>query len=290
MDLPEEATIDQRPMAVLGAGVLGRRIAMMYATRGAEIRLYDTNLDAAQNGAEWAMQELPEVLASIDGAQAGTIVPTDDLATATRDVWLVTEAVPENLELKRSVFAQLDEMLEPDVILASNSSSYPSSAFSDHLSHPERVLNTHFMMPPSARPVELMSNGHTAPEIIAFLADLLGRYGLSPYVAQTESVGFIFNRIWAAIKRESLLVLADGVATPETIDAIFREATGARVGPFRLMDNVGLDVVLDIEEHYAQERDHLPLQIRTLLKHYIDAGKLGSKSGVGFFDDYQKAS
>jgi len=101
-----------------------------------------------------------------------------------------------------------------------------------------------------------------------------------------ESIGFVFNRIWAAIKREALMVLQEGVATPEDVDRIWQEVFGSPAGPFRMMDQVGLDVVRDIEEHYAQIRDGIPEGPRTLLGEYIARGHLGVKTGRGFYADY----
>jgi 3-hydroxybutyryl-CoA dehydrogenase len=103
-----------------------------------------------------------------------------------------------------------------------------------------------------------MSCGQTDPAVIQLLVDLLPGYGLTPYVVQRESMGFIFNRVWAAIKRETLAVVAEGVASPEVVDAIICQATGMKPGPCRLMDAVGLDVVLSIEDNYAQHRPGLP--------------------------------
>ena len=141
----------------------------------------------------------------------------------------------------------VDALSESDAILASNSSSYSSSAFADSVKNPARLLNTHFLMPPGITPVELMSCGQTDPVVIQLLVDVLPGYGLTPYVVQRESMGFIFNRIWAAIKRETLAVAAEGVASAEVVDAIYNQATGSQPGPFRLMDALGLDVVLSIE-------------------------------------------
>jgi len=104
-----------------------------------------------------------------------------------------------------------------------------------------------------------------------------------PFVAHRESTGFIVNRIWAAIERESLAVVADGVSTPEDVDAMWMVNTGAPAGPFRMMDQVGLDVVLDIEDHYAAEDPHLPEGPRRLLHEHVDAGHLGRKTGRGFY-------
>lgn len=276
--------ISHRPIAVLGAGTLGRRIALMLATRGAEVRLYARGAATRDAGVAFAQEQLPAVLATLPGSNAGTIVGVADMEAALADAWLVVESVPEELDLKREILRQADALSAPDAILASNSSSYPSSAFADSVNDPARLLNAHFLMPPAITPVELMSCGQTDPAVIQLLVDVLPGYGLTPYVVQRESMGFIFNRIWAAIKRESLAVVAEGVASAEVVDAIYRQATGTKIGPFRLMDAVGLDVVLSIEEHYAEQRPGLPDAPRTLLKSMIAEGRLGVKSGRGFYE------
>jgi len=281
-ELPEN--IATRPIAILGAGTLGRRIALMLATRGAEVRLYARSAATRDAGVAFAEEHLPGVLTTLPDSKAGTIVGCADIAAALDNAWLVMESVPEDLDLKKDIFKQVDALAEPDAILASNSSSFASSAFSDSVKNPARLLNTHFLMPPGVTPVELMSCGHTDPAVIQLLVDLLPGYGLTPYVVQRESMGFIFNRVWAAIKRETLAVVAEGVASPEVVDAIYNQATGSPLGPFRLMDAVGLDVVLSIEENYARRRPDLPEGPRTLLKKMIAEGRLGVKSGRGFYD------
>jgi 3-hydroxybutyryl-CoA dehydrogenase len=133
-----------------------------------------------------------------------------------------------------------------------------------------------------------MSNGQTDRDLLDTLLTLLPEFGVYPFEACRESTGFIFNRIWAAIKRESLAVVAEGVARPEDIDGMFKVNRRVLDAPFRLMDQVGLDVVLDIENHYAEEFPHLPKNVRDLLQEYVDAGKLGVKTGEGFYT-YPKA-
>jgi 3-hydroxybutyryl-CoA dehydrogenase len=116
------------------------------------------------------------------------------------------------------------------------------------------------------------------------LLTVLPEFDIHPFEARRQSTGFIFNRIWAAIKRESLAVVAEGVARPEDVDAMFKINFRIPAGPFQLMDQVGLDVVLDIENHYAEEFAHLPKGPRKLLHTYVDAGKLGVKTGEGFYE------
>jgi 3-hydroxybutyryl-CoA dehydrogenase len=178
----------------------------------------------------------------------------------------------------------LERLAEPDAILCSNSSSIPTSQIIGKVEHPERVLNTHYQQPPELNAVKLMSCGKTDQGIIDALMEKFPHYGLVPFWVRRESDGFIFNRIWAAIKRECLMVVEEGVAPAEDVDAMWKIFTRAGVPPFRLMDRVGLDVVLAIEEHYAAVREGIPEGPRKLLHEYIDQDRLGVKSGRGFYE------
>ncbi|MEU6770039.1 3-hydroxyacyl-CoA dehydrogenase family protein [Streptomyces sp. NPDC046759] len=277
-----------RPVAVIGAGTLGRRMALMFATRGGLVRIYDLSRSQREAAVNYVGHNVAEVAGRLPGGRPGTAVATADLAAAVQDAWLVIEAVPERLELKKKIFGDLDAIVPADAILASNSSSYASSNFLDHVRHPERVLNIHFYMPPTQNAVDVMSCGKTDRAVLDFVLATLPEFGVSPFEAHKESTGFIFNRVWAAVKRECLELVAQGVSTPQDIDAIFRVNTGLERGPFRMMDQVGLDVVLDIEEHYAAEHPEYPEGPRAVLRDYISRGRLGVKSGAGFHDDYAK--
>ena len=257
----------------------------MLATQG-EVRIFDTSREQLTAAVAFVSSELPSLLERPSGGVAGDVVAAEDLGAAVAGTWLVVEALPEQLELKRQVFAELDSCAPADAVLATNSSSYPSSQMIDGVSRPQRVVNTHFYMPPFSNAVEVMSCGQTDRPVIDRLMDALPAYGLVPFEVHAESVGFIYNRIWAAIKREALSVVAAGVASPEEVDRIFQLSLHSAYGPFRAMDLVGLDVVLDIEEHYAQARDGLPEAPRGLLRDYIEQGRLGVKSGRGFYEDY----
>jgi 3-hydroxybutyryl-CoA dehydrogenase len=282
---PED--VDSRPVAVVGAGTLGRRIALMMANRGGTVHVHEPDAAVRASARRYLDETLPEVAASLEGGALGTVHLMDDLTGALRGAWLVVEAVPERLELKREVFAELDALAEPDAVLASNSSSYATADFADAVSQPERLLNTHFYQPPELNAVELMSSGTTDPAILELLVERLPRHGLPTFVAHARSTGFIFNRVWAAIKRECLRVVADGVSTPADVDAIWRTNFGTSFGPFGLMDRVGLDVVRDIERHYLAEDPTLDDRQLRVLEEYIARGDLGVKTGRGFFEHAQ---
>lgn len=282
------ADVAQRAMAVVGAGTLGQRIALMFATGGGEVRVFDKAPEQREAARRFVEAELPALLERTPGGSPGRIVESHDLAHAVAGAWLVVESLPERLELKEAMFSELDGLTPADTILATNSSSYPSSQMIGGVSRPERVVNTHFYMPPDRNAVEVMSCGRTDEAVIDLLMAVLPDFGLVPFRVRGESVGFIFNRIWAAMKREALAVVAEGVATPEEVDRIYQLALGTRLGLFRAMDRTGLDVILDIEEHYAAERAGIPDGPRRLLREYIEQGRLGVKSGIGFYSDYQE--
>jgi 3-hydroxybutyryl-CoA dehydrogenase len=280
--------IDERPVAVLGAGTLGARIALMLAAGGSAVRIFNRTPERAEAAARQAAERAADVRdeLGLGASSTGEVEVAASVQDAVRGAWLVVESVAEDLALKQEVFRELDRIAEPDAVLATNSSSYPSSRLVEGLEHADRVLNLHFLMPPEFNPVEVMSSGQTDEAIIDALVERLPRYGLIPYRVRRESVGFIFNRVWAAIKREALMVVEEGVSTPEEVDRIWSDVFGTPAGPFRLMDQVGLDVVLAIEDHYAEERDGLPEGPRALLRRYLEEGRLGSKAGRGFYDDY----
>ncbi|RJE21122.1 3-hydroxyacyl-CoA dehydrogenase protein-domain protein [Aspergillus sclerotialis] len=133
-----------------------------------------------------------------------------------------------------------------------------------------------------------MGHKNTDPSKIATLMEQCAEHGFLPFHVKKDSMGYIYNRIWSAIKRETLLLLEEGVCAPQEVDSIFREVLQTPKGPCELMDKVGLDVVLEIEENYAKARSGIPPQPREFVQKMIQDGKLGMKSGKGFYD-YSKS-
>jgi 3-hydroxyacyl-CoA dehydrogenase len=209
---------------------------------------------------------------------------TESMESAVKDAWLVIEALPEKLDLKISMFGQLDQHAPSDCILASNSSSYKSRLMLDKVGAEgrRRVCNMHYYMPPGNNVVELMTCGETESQVLEFLAAKLEDAGMTPAIARKESTGFIFNRLWAAVKRETLLIMAEGVSEPKEIDKLFLKMFQDNpAGPCGMMDAVGLDTVAFIEDNYVKERKLDPTARDWLQKNFVDKGKLGAKSGKG---------
>lgn len=261
----------------------------MYASYGTQVRIYDTSrssLDSAKKFIESALT---------DGNGGGAVglgrhhakvsYHADDLESVVQGVWMVVEALPEKLPLKIDVIGKLDRLTDPSTIIASNSSSYSTREMLERVKRPERVVNTHYYMPPDRNGVEIMSCGQTDPAIINKLIEETERHGFLPFHVKKESLGFIFNRLWAAIKRESLAIVEEDVGDPEAVDSLFQSWFRSELAPFMCMDDVGLDTVLNIEEHYAEELGpSIPEGPRRLCRKMIEEGKLGRKSGQGFYD------
>jgi 3-hydroxybutyryl-CoA dehydrogenase len=277
-------------VGVVGAGFMGAQLALHIAAHGYPVAVVDQSMDALQRmrrGHEEELDRRPatealsanERTAVLERVRAST-----DLAASVENVDLVIEAVPERLDLKRAIFDELDRVCPPRTILATNSSSICISQIEDATQRPDRVLNAHFYPPVWQRPmVELMRGSATSDETVGRVGRFARSVGLTPLMVQKESTGFLFNRVWRAIKRETLHLVDDGVASVDDVDRAWMICWGMPIGPFGIMDMVGLDVVLDIEQVYhaesADPRDAPP----RLLTDKVAAGELGVKAGRGFY-------
>ncbi|KAB8268973.1 hypothetical protein BDV30DRAFT_251794 [Aspergillus minisclerotigenes] len=276
-----------RPVVVLGAGVLGRRIASVFLAGGYNVHIRDPSSQALSDASSYIDSHLQEFKALTPSQRTGGTYKTfTEIPAAVSSAWLVVEAVPEKLPLKISTFAEVDRNAPADCIIASNSSSIKSRLMLDEVKpeRKERVLNMHFTMPPAIRTVELMTDGETSPKLFNLLTGVLKDCGMIPVTARRESTGFVFNRLWAAIKREIMFILAEDVSSPEEIDILWENMfqLPSSLPPCRLMDQIGLDTVAFIEDNYVQERGlDSHMTVDWLREKYISPGKLGLKSGKG---------
>jgi 3-hydroxybutyryl-CoA dehydrogenase len=281
-------------VAVVGAGLLGSQIAAMTAASGRTVRLFDVAPGAANGALDRLRAMLTPVIAEgkldwdLDAVLA-RIEPVTTLADAVASADLVIEAVREDLPTKREVFAEIGR-LNTTAYLATNSSSLPSSLLADVVPDPGKLVNLHFFSEFWDRAmVEVMGCGETTPEIFAAMAAFGRSLGLVTAVVRGESKGFIINRIWRAVKRESLRVIDEGHADPEDVDRLWALFFGTPIGPFGIMDSIGLDVIADIEDSYiAVATDPAEHRSRVLHEH-VATGELGQKTGHGFYN-YPKPS
>ncbi|CAG7918416.1 unnamed protein product [Penicillium olsonii] len=269
-----------RPIAVIGAGVMGRRISMMWVAAGYNVIMCEKSVDDYDGAVDFIMENKDKQASQL-GTKPAELKISSSLQEAAENAWMVIEAVPEKLDMKIDILGQVDAIAPPDCIIASNSSSLRSSQMIVNTKKNYRICNGHYYMPPEQIYYEVMSCGETDPDIFPFLMEKAAGAGFKPVHAKVESTGLVFNRIWASIKREVLLVLAEGVSDGHTIDEMFKGWFKATKAPCQMMDTVGLDTVYNIEVVYTQQRN-LDTTARDWLKEtYVDKGNLGAKGGKG---------
>jgi 3-hydroxybutyryl-CoA dehydrogenase len=275
-------------VAVVGVGTLGTQIAMLAANAGYRTNTFDLREKALEETLELFRQN--NTMESLIPSNRwrvcrGKIQQLTDLDEAIRDVELVVEAIPEDLDLKRRTFQELGRKAPPEAILATNSSSIPVSRLEGSSGRPERCLNLHFYL--GTNIADVVGGTQTLPEVrekgIAWVRSL----GCIPLTVKKELLGFCFNRVWRAVKREVLYMWANGFVDFRDVDRAWMVFNGmkedSRFGPFGLMDKVGLDVIYDIEMVYYRDsgdpKDHPP----EALKDKVDKNELGVKTGKGFY-------
>lgn len=275
--------MSKQKVGVVGGGLMGHGIAYLFAAAGHEVGLYEP-VDAVRASIPQRLQAIVDLLGA-DANLLKRIDIQDKLAPAVAGTGFVCEAVPEKLPLKQQLFSELEALLPPDAILASNSSAIPSTEIGRHLKHRHRVVGTHFWNPPHLVPlVEVIQTEWTSAATIERTMDLLRQAGKRPVHVKRDIPGFIGNRLQHALKREAIALLADGVADAETIDTVVKDGFGARLavlGPLEQSDLVGLELTLDIHETLIQHLDRTAGP-HPLLRQKVAEGKLGMKTGEGF--------
>ncbi len=285
-----------RTILVVGAGTMGGQIALQCAIHGLDVRLYDTSADALATGmarVRGYARHLAEKGRLPDGALA-RIRPVTEPAPAAAEADLVSESVPEDPALKGRVFAQLNALCPPRTIFTTNTSTLLPSMFAEAGGRPERLLSLHFHLPVwDANVADVMPHDGTDPAVVETVIAFARRIGQIPIVARRESSGYVFNAMLSALNGAALELAAGGVASVADVDRAWMGIMKTPVGPFGIMDAVGLDTVWRITDYWAgRTGDPAQRQNADFVRGYVDAGRLGVKTGGGFYDypdpDYRR--
>jgi 3-hydroxybutyryl-CoA dehydrogenase len=269
-------------IGVVGAGLMGHGIAYLLAAAGHTVGIYDPSEEWRKSLAQ-RLESARELLGG-DPALLGRITAHERVAPAMRDAAFVFEAAPEKLPLKQQIFAELEGLVAPTAVLASNSSAIPSTQIGARLKHRERVVGTHFWNPPHLVPlVEVIQNEKTSADTVRRTMELLHDAGRKPVHVKKDIPGFVGNRLQHALKREAIALVAAGVCDADTIDEVVKNGFGARMavlGPMEQSDLVGLDLTLDIQNVLLADLDRstAPTQF---LRDKVAGGKLGMRTGEG---------
>lgn len=272
-------------VAILGSGNQGPLIAYRCAVAGYEITLFGYTADDLDLGYQKLLflfdTNLEEDLAK--KAKNKIVTYTTDIKKCVSDADLVIEAVPEVLEIKRKVWQIAGSAMSSSALICTNSSSQPCSRMADVLPHPELAFNVNFSNPVEDDIVEVMRCRNTADQTLITAVDFLRSLKMVPIVTLKEITGYSYNRIWRAIKRESLFLVGNGYADFQDIDRAWMMDYKTDCGPFGIMDQVGLDVVRDIENLYYAESGNETDKPPAFLDEMINRNELGIKTNRGFY-------
>ena len=282
---------DVKKVAVVGAGNMGHQVATLCAMHG-----YDTSVTDAKP------EQLAKAKAFVDSYLPGRVAKgritqeecdqafanihfVEDFTEAVKGADIVVEAVFEQIDLKKSIFKQLDEACKPEALLVTNASAIPSSVLKDSLKDPSRICNMHFFNPALVmKCVEVMRGEHTSQETFDTIVQFAERLGKVPARIERELHGMIGSSFSSLLLEEACAILEGGYATAEDIDAVAKNALGHPMGPFELVDLTGIDmcyiIPMDRFKHSGDKKD-LPWPI--MVKKYYD-GEWGRKTGKGFYD------
>jgi len=275
-------------IAVLGAGQMGNGITQVAACAGYEVTMIDIKQEYIENGLSTIERSLSKLVskermsqADSDSARANISISTEKSSAATAD--LVIEAIPEIPDLKFSTFKEMDEICKDGAILASNTSSISINEIANATSRPSCVIGMHFMNPvPIMKLVEVITGSQTDPEVTSAVVEAAERMGKVALCCK-DSPGFISNRLLCPMLNEAILALQEGIAEPEAIDGIMKLGMNHPIGPLALSDLIGLDTVLHIMNVLHDGFGDDKYAPAPLLVNMVGEGKLGRKSGEGFY-------
>ncbi len=280
-----------RKVGVLGAGAMGNGIAQLAAQIGCDVILRDIKDEFVDRGIKNIDKflsrsvEKGKIEADEKDAILGRITGTTDMSQL-KDSDFVVEAVIEDLDLKKAVFKELDELCRPEVILATNTSSMSLTEIASATNRPDKVCGMHFFNPaPLMKLVEVIRGFSTSDEAVAITTDLAKKMGKITVEVKKDSPGFIVNRIMIPHMLEAIKIVEEGISSMEDVDTAVKNGLNYPMGPFELMDLTGIDVCYFVAEYFYKELNKESKWVSpNLLKTMIRANKLGRKTGAGWYD------
>ncbi|MSR37831.1 MAG: 3-hydroxyacyl-CoA dehydrogenase family protein [Planctomycetes bacterium] len=275
--------------AVLGAGTMGAGIAQVSAQAGSRVILQDLKPEYVEQGLCKIRESLAigvqkqKVTQAVADATLARITTTTDRSAATRDADLVIEAVPEVLALKNSLFREIAAICKPSTVLATNTSSLSLEKVFAVVPHPERCIGMHYFNPPPImKLLEVVRMASTSQATIDAVMGYAAQCGKEPILVK-DSPGFASSRLGVCLGLEAIRMVESGVALPADIDKAMVLGYGHPMGPLKLTDLVGLDIRMAIADYLRKELDHPGFEVPLLMRQMVAAGKLGKKSGQGFY-------
>lgn len=282
--------MDIKKVAVIGGGTMGNGITHLFAMNGFPVNLAETSEELAKQAVDTIDKNLERMVKKekIDSAQKketlNHIKTYTDTVKAVQDVDLVVEAVPENFELKKKVFGEVDKGAPDSAILATNTSSISITKLGAATSRPEKFIGMHFFNPvPVMKLVEVVKGHETSDETCDLVEETARNLDKTP-VPVEDYPGFVSNRVLMPMINEAIYCVHEGVAEPEDVDSVMKLGMAHPMGPLRLADFIGLDVCLDILNVLYEGFKDPKYRPCPLLVKMVDAGKLGDKTGEGFYD------
>jgi 3-hydroxybutyryl-CoA dehydrogenase len=282
---------DVHRVLIIGSGTMGLQIGLQCATHGYQVVLYDIEPAALETGLQRIRAYADDLVTAglIDAAgrqrALASISQTTDPAVAASDVDLVSESVPEDPVLKGRVLREFDALCPPRTIFTTNTSTLLPSMFAAETGRPDRLAALHFHPPVwSSNVVDVMPHAGTSPETTELLLAFARRIGQVPIRLRRESYGYVFNAMYTAINEAAIALVANGVASVEDVDRAWMGVMKMPIGPFGMLDGVGLDTVWDITDYWARQTGDP--QTRTnadFVRAYVDRGCCGVKTGAGFY-------
>jgi enoyl-CoA hydratase/3-hydroxyacyl-CoA dehydrogenase len=280
-----------RKAAVIGSGAMGHGITQLLAISGLQVAMVDISDDFLQKAMEkikWSLGKFAEkkrIRQEDADAALARISTTTSYEQAAKDIDLAIEAVPENIELKKQVFAKLDSLAPPHAILASNTSTLSITEMGKATNRPDKVAGMHFFNPPQLMAlVEVIKGEKTSQETINTLVELAKKLGKTPVVVRKDVRGFIVNRVLGAVFNEAFWAYHRGEATKEGIDASVKYGGGFPMGWFELADFVGLDIAYEVGKILYEAYGERFKPCAEVIEPLVKERKLGQKTGVGFYD------